>query len=46
MLHNKIRTVYLRDMNLRLFDSPCRSGIYFPRKMNVEADLSLVREEC
>ena len=31
---------------MRLFDSPCRPGIYLPRKMNVEADLSLVREEC
>ena len=34
-------------LNVRLFDSPCRPGIYLPRKMNwkEEPDLSLVRDK-
>ena len=30
---------------MRLFDSPCRPGIYLPRKMKGEPDLSLVRDQ-
>ena len=34
----------IRILNERIFDSPGRPGMYLPRKMNVEPDLSLVRD--
>ena len=41
----RIKFRYTSLLNARLFDSPCRLGIYLPREMKVEPDLSLVREE-
>ena len=32
-------------INVRLFDLSCRMGIFLPRKMKVEPDLSLMRDE-
>ena len=32
-------------LNVRLYDSLCQPGIYFPRKMKVECDPGLVRNK-
>ena len=37
--------VHITALNGRLFDSPCRPGIYLPTKTKVEPDLSLVRDK-
>ena len=43
--HSYSRTQVLLILNGRLCNLPCQPGIYLPRKMNIEPDLSLVRDK-